>query len=107
MYTDALWSTMFSIALLLAMTVFVKLVFFRWFYGVGTLTTLQVAVDWRLWTMDWWFWFILGSLVLLSLVLNLTSRCLEQGCENRRHKQEREHRQKLARLNRLDLSDNV
>lgn len=105
MFTDALWSTMLSVVLLLAMTVFFKGVFFRSIYEAGGLTAPQVAVDWRLWSLDWWFWLILGSLVAVALFLNLASACVERSCERKRYEQVRAQRQRLEKMRNLDLAE--
>ena len=93
---------MLSIVLLLLLTVFFKGVFFEHIYGASSLTTLQVAVDWRLWTLDGWFWLILGLLIVVSLALNVGSGCLERTCERKRHDMTRSHQVKLDKLQTRD-----
>jgi len=92
MFTDALWSTMLSIILLLSLTIFFKMLFFRHIYEAGELTSIQIVVDWRLWILDIWFWSILASLFLISIILNCSFLDIEKRCKkkNRRNREERE-----------------
>lgn len=94
---------MFSIILLLLLAIFFKWLFFRSIYSSEGLTTPQIAVDGRLWTVDLWFWLILSGLVLSALILNLTSACIERSCDSRKHAQVREQQTKLEKVKSLDL----
>lgn len=97
MFTDAMWSAMLAVVLLLALTVFFKAVFFRRIYDAEGLTTPQVGVDWRLWTVDLWFWLILGSLVFASLALNLVGRFCDGACDRRNRRRANEYKRKLEK----------
>jgi len=104
MFTDALWSTMLSIVLLLGLTFFFKAMFFRHMYDSGSLTTPQVLVDWRLWTLDGWFWIVLVALIAVSISLNLISACLLRACDRRAIRQSREHKERLEKAKTVDSS---
>ena len=105
MFTDALWSTMLSIVLLLLLTLFFKAVFFRYIYDAGLLTTPQVLVDWRLWSLDTWFWIVLGALIVMSLLLNYWSTVLEKTCKKMDYNQRTRHNARINALSRNDAPE--
>jgi|SRR3989304_9024141 len=95
---SALWGGSLTIVLLLSLTLFFKCIFFHSIYGADDLSTLQVAVDWRLWKIDLWFWLILviliGSIAVFSILLGL----LEALLTRQREKLESKYRTDLRNV---------
>ncbi|HKZ41539.1 MAG TPA: hypothetical protein VJ044_11290 [Candidatus Hodarchaeales archaeon] len=101
--TDSLWSTAFSIFLLLFLTILFKAMLFRTLYDSEGLSTPQVLVDWRLWTFDNWFWFIIIGFSVLSITLNMVSRCIQHKCNTWEYEKGKEHQSRVKRASTLDL----
>jgi len=95
---DALWGGLFTIILLLSLTIFFKAVFFRYFYDAVALSTPQVLVDWRLWTIDIWFLLIGSTLVILIATLNIFARIIDNYLLRMRESDERSHRASMQRI---------
>jgi hypothetical protein len=99
---ESVWAAGMSILLVLVVAMLAKALAFAYIYDSGTLTSLQVLVDGRLWSFDAWFWLFAGAFVAAALLLNLASKFSLRSLEDRK---DAEMTRRLKRLGAVGRGD--